>query len=106
MMRSLITACWCMLIAINASAQTSDQVTYYHTDAIGSVRMITDATGQVLQRHDYLPFGEEWSPPGQTDKRLFAGKERDSETAFDYFGARYYAFGSGRFTSVDPFIQM
>jgi len=40
-------------------AQATDQVTYYHTDAIGSVRMVTDATGAVVQRHDYLPFGEE-----------------------------------------------
>jgi RHS repeat-associated protein len=30
-------------------------------------------------------------------------KERDIETALDYFGARYYASAQGRFTSVDPF---
>jgi hypothetical protein len=32
-------------------------VTYCHTDAIGSVRMITDASGAVLARYDYHPFG-------------------------------------------------
>ncbi len=32
----------------------------------------------------------------------FTGKERDSETGLDYFGARYYASSIGRFTSVDP----
>src|SRR6185503_19372416 len=31
-----------------------------------------------------------------------AGGERDQETGFDYFGARYYASTAGRFTSVDP----
>jgi len=58
-----------------------------------------------VQRHDYLPFGEEWltQPP---DKRMFAGKERDPQTGFDYFGARYYASGQGRFTTVDPVVPL
>ena len=34
-------------------------VTYYHADAIGSVRALTDASGAVVLRHDYLPFGED-----------------------------------------------
>ena len=33
---------------------------------------------------------------------LFTGKERDSETGLDYFGARYYASNMGRFMSPDP----
>lgn len=31
-----------------------------------------------------------------------AGKERDSESGNDYFGARYYASSTGRFISPDP----
>jgi RHS repeat-associated protein len=30
------------------------------------------------------------------------GKERDSESGLDYFGARYYGSALGRFTSADP----
>lgn len=90
------------LIPTLADAQTGDVVTYYHTDAVGSVRMITDANCQVLARYDYLPFGGEWNPPALRDPRLFAGKERDGETTFDYVGARYYASSNGRFTTVDP----
>ena len=30
------------------------------------------------------------------------GKERDSETGLDYFGARYFSGAQGRFTSPDP----
>ena len=30
------------------------------------------------------------------------GKERDAETGLDYFGARYFGGGMGRFTSPDP----
>ena len=32
----------------------------------------------------------------------FTRKERDNETALDYFEARYYSSAQGRFTSVDP----
>src|SRR5580700_4252135 len=30
------------------------------------------------------------------------GKERDTESGLDYFGARYYASSMGRFMSPDP----
>ncbi len=85
-----------------ASAQ-SEQVYYYYTDATGSVRMITDATGQAVEWHDYQPFGEESLINPQTpERRLYTGKERDSETNYDYSMARYYAGINGRFTTVDP----
>jgi RHS repeat-associated protein len=78
-------------------------VEYYHVDALGSVRVVTDAAGQVLRHHDFLPFGEEWQPPPSSpDQRLFTGKERDVESGLDYFGARYYRADLGRFTSVAP----
>ena len=32
----------------------------------------------------------------------FTGKERDSETSNDFFGARYFSGAQGRFTSPDP----
>ncbi len=35
-------------------------------------------------------------------ERAFTGKERDSESGLDYFGARYYGAVMGRFTSPDP----
>lgn len=33
---------------------------------------------------------------------LTSGKERDSETNLDFFGARYFSGAHGRFTAVDP----
>ena len=102
--RVLIVTLWIAthLVSTIASAQTTEVVTYYHADATGSIRMITDANGQVVERHDYMPFGEEWPASSSAERRLYVGKERDQETGFDYSGARYYAPGSGRFTSPDP----
>ncbi len=67
----------------------------------------------MLERHDYLPFGEECTtgacapnagmPGGQP--RRFTGKERDRETGLDYFGARYYTQRVGRFTTIDPHLD-
>jgi RHS repeat-associated protein len=36
----------------------------------------------------------------------FTGKERDTESGLDYFGARYYASSMGRFMSPDPILIM
>jgi hypothetical protein len=40
------------------------------TDGVGSVRVITDEGGDVVERHDYLPFGEECRKPG---RRCYTG---------------------------------
>ena len=98
------------LLPVSASAQV---IEYYHLDAVGNVRAVTDQQGRVIERHDYLPFGEECltgpcaSNPGvgAGQPRKFTGKERDQETGLDYFGARYYGSKIGRFTTVDPYLD-
>jgi len=99
---------WAVLTCL-ASPATAQLAEYYHTDFVGSVRAVTDEQKRVIERHDYLPFGEECttgpcaSNPavGAGQDRKFTGKERDTETGLDYFGARYYGAPVGRFTSVD-----
>jgi RHS repeat-associated protein len=96
-----------LLLPATALAHIPTQVVeYYHTDALGSVRAVTKQVNgewQVVARHDFMPFGEEVAPPPPpSGKRLFTGKERDSETGMDYFEARYLGASSGRFTSPDP----
>jgi RHS repeat-associated protein len=80
----------------------ADVIEYYHTDAGGNVRVVTDGAGTELERHDYAPFGEESNAGAASQPRRFTGKERDAETGLDYFGARYYRANIGRFTTVDP----
>jgi RHS repeat-associated protein len=102
-MRSLLLVA--VFPAMAAAQSTTQVVEYYTTDALGSVRAVTkQVNGQwQVTRHDFMPFGEEVAPqnPPQ-DKRLFTGKERDSETGVDYFEARYLRSGVGRFTTIDP----
>jgi len=50
----------------------------------------------------YYPYGgERWSSGADSNHYKFAGKERDSETGLDYFGARYFGSGVGRWMSPD-----
>jgi RHS repeat-associated protein len=75
-------------------------------DALGSVRVVFDAAGQVTARADYEPFGEAFTWPGAPGGALpaerFTGQERDPEASQDYFGARYYQPRHGRFSQGDP----
>ncbi len=87
---------------------TEDEAYYYHTDHLGSSTEIVHKE-KIIQKLEYLPFGELWS-----DKRYsgsweapytFSGKERDSETGFSYFGARYYDSDMNIWLSVDPMLD-
>jgi RHS repeat-associated protein len=87
------------------AAVQAQVVEYYHADGLGSVRVVTRASGLESERLDYLPFGEEWNAPVNAQPRRFTGKERDVETDLDYFGARYYGSKIGRFATVDPLLD-
>ena len=91
-----------VLLGLASSANAQQVVEYYHLDAIGSVRAVTNQSAQTVRTYDYHPFGEGDGTVAQTETRRFSGKERDAETGLDYFGARYYGSRTGRFTTVDP----
>jgi RHS repeat-associated protein len=59
--------------------------------------------GSVCQTAATLPFGDAAQTSGACSPslRLFTGKERDTESGNDYFGARYYASTLGRWLSPD-----
>jgi RHS repeat-associated protein len=59
---------------------------------------------QSLPNGDGLnPFSDQYAPATADDATPlhFTGKERDTESGNDYFGARYYASSMGRFMSPD-----
>jgi RHS repeat-associated protein len=91
---------------------------HYHTDHLGSVRMVSDGAADLVSQHDYLPYGEEivpttteWTNTAKAprDPKKFTGHERDyfsaanvDGDAIDYMHARFYAPKSGRFLAPDP----
>jgi RHS repeat-associated protein len=103
--RVIATLCL-LLLPVIAAAQAPVTVEYYHLDAVGSVRVVSDKNGAEVRSYAYRPFGEGDGTTGATDALRFSSKERDAETGLDYFGARYYASRTGRFTTVDPVLDV
>ena len=92
-------------------AQYRNSTTYFvHHDHLGSTRLVsiypapsnpTSPSQWLSENLDYLPFGELNSADSGIDTHKFTGKERDSESGLDNFGARYYTSNFGRFMSPD-----
>jgi RHS repeat-associated protein len=79
--------------------------TYYHGDQIGSARLLTAGAGWPVSSDVFYPFGQEQSSTSDPNHYKFTGKERDTESGLDYFGARYYGSSMGRFMSPDPLLN-
>lgn len=78
---------------------------YYLKDHLGSIRVVLNSTNTVVSAQDYDAWGyqlENRSYNSTAMKYDFTGKERDNETSYDYFGARYYDSRIGRWGQVDP----
>jgi RHS repeat-associated protein len=80
-----------------ARRNASGSVYYYAGDFLGSARAMVTSSGAKCYDADFYPFGGERSVTNTCPQNYkFTGKERDSETGNDYFGARYYASNFGR----------
>ncbi len=79
--------------------KVNDIQEYYHTDHLGSTRLVTSENGEVTEETQYEPFGEQIN--AAEERYTYNGKERD-ETDLYYYGARYYDPAIGRFISRDP----
>jgi RHS repeat-associated protein len=83
---------------------------YYLKDHLGSIRVIVDEVGNIVRSDDYDPWGmilEGRSTDNNyhNAKYKFTGKERDVETGYLYFGARYYDSRIGRWLAIDPLFK-
>lgn len=86
-----------------AAKVESTGVSYYHNDPAGTPTAITDSTGTLIWRAEYLPFGEEQLLVNtKVNDKMFVAKEKDEETGLYYFGARYMQDRNAHFISVDP----
>ena len=77
---------------------------FYHTDHLGSVRLLTDAAGNVANSYDYDAFGNLEATSFETvaNPYTFTARERDAESGLMFYRARYYDPRIGRFISEDP----
>ncbi|HEY1528422.1 MAG TPA: RHS repeat-associated core domain-containing protein [Candidatus Angelobacter sp.] len=77
-------------------------VFYYFSDHLKTASVITDASGTIKSESDYYPWGGELQfTANDSNHYKFTGKERDTESGLDDFGARYYSDWLGRFITPD-----
>ena len=82
----------------------SNGLHFHLTGPLGTRRAQTDYAGVLEQTFTSLPYGDSLACSGSCQfptEHHFTGKERDTETGLDYFGARYYASNMGRWMSPD-----
>ncbi|MFY0565417.1 FG-GAP-like repeat-containing protein [Archangium lansingense] len=78
--------------------------TWYHQDHLGSVRALTNQSGQKVASYDYSAFGATLaSSSSVANSRGYGGHEVD-DTGLVYMNARYYDPQLGRFISPDALV--
>ncbi|MFH1916953.1 MAG: RHS repeat-associated core domain-containing protein [Nanoarchaeota archaeon] len=85
---------------IEQADENDPVVKYYHDDYLGSMSMITNASGNLIYKGDYKPFGDDIGGSGISTFK-FTGQEKDDSGLYR-FGVRYYDPNIGRFTQTDP----
>ncbi|WP_368881660.1 RHS repeat-associated core domain-containing protein [Shewanella algae] len=97
MIRNLLLV---ILFNILAVLNVNATVVYLHTDQLGSVISRTDATGNVIERNVYEPFGKRIG--GEKPDIGYTGHLQDKDLGLTYMQARYYDPLIGRFYANDP----
>ena len=86
------------------SQKRDGERSFYHADALGSIRLLTNVDGNVTDTYQYDAYGNAISSTGSTvNNYLYAGEQFDPVLKEYYLRARYYDPNIGRFISTDPF---
>jgi RHS repeat-associated protein len=88
---------------------TGGSTYFFHTDDLGSVVAISDASGKIVQRYGYDAWGNlqqssgsfAASGTGLVNTFTFTGREYDDESSLYYYRARTYNPAAGRFLQKD-----
>jgi len=102
--RARATSAWLAFAALflfAGLAHAAQTVTYYYTDAQGTVLATADAAGNIIAPADYRPYGTQVlgmpdAGPG------YAGHVNDPDSGLVNMQARYYDPARASFVSVDP----
>ncbi|EUB98387.1 RHS repeat-associated core domain containing protein-containing protein [Rhizobium sp. CF080] len=92
-------------IKVVATAAGATSKFFLHRDHLSSVRLVTDAAGNVAEQTSYAAYGETTNPAMQT-KKGYIGERFDVETGLMYLNARYYDPAFGRFIEKDDEADM
>lgn len=80
------------------------QLNYYHADALGSTKVLTDSSGNVTDAYQYDVFGAVLNKTGATANNYrYTGEYFDESINLQYNRARWYDANAARFTSMDTF---
>jgi len=82
-------------------SSTGSPMAFALNDWLGTKRVQAKADGEFDLSFVSLPYGDQMLSSTGATEQFFTGKERDSESGNDYFGARYYSSSMGRFMSPD-----
>ncbi len=92
-------------VATSTWDTTDATVIYHHTDHLGGTHVETDESGDAVEYIIYSPFGgtlADVKTGAYENKNKYTGKEKDEDTGWYYYGARYYDAERGVFLSEDP----
>ena len=102
-------------VVLTRATGGSDQAAYLLSDALGSVDVVTDGSGSVIERRSYDAFGARrnaagWGPwQGALASAVtpvgFTGQEEDDEAGLVNMRGRIYDPKVGRFLSTDPIVS-
>ena len=92
------------------TTEGNPEVHYFLTDHLGSVRLVVDCEGNVIEQDTYYPFGLRWSGPliPVTDNRYrFNGKEDQTFVGLPFldYGARMYDPERVSWLTQDPLME-
>lgn len=93
-----------LFLFFTCSYTAKAEITYYHTDLLGSPIATSDEQGNLKWEEQYKPYGERIvnSPASADNEMWYTGKQHDQDTGLTYMNARYYDPVVGRFMAIDP----
>lgn len=91
---------------VNGAVTYSPQ--YFITDHLGSVRVVINADGEIVERNDYFPYGKRWQVADvelSLNRYRYNGKEDQTFVNIPYldYGARMY--DGLRWTGIDKLAE-
>ena len=86
---------------------TNEVFHYYHPDHLGSSSLLSDRSGNPVERTVFSAYGREWNSASTATIRethRYTGQPLDDETGLYFYGFRYYDPQLARFIQPDSII--